>query len=99
MVLLNVHRGDKKNEFLYETTVKTTCDSLLKELCELHNLRIKVNRLAMASKELAKHGPLRPEETRGISDSTSGAGGLDVNAYGTPTNPDQYGYRTGASTT
>merc|ERR1719262_1238035 len=49
----------------------------------------------MASKELAKHGPLRPEETRGISDQTSAGAGLDMNAYGTPTNPDQYGYRTG----
>jgi len=95
MVLLHVHRGDKKNEFLHETTVKVTCDALLKELCELHNLRIKVCRLAMASKELAKHGPLRPEETRGISDQTTAGAGLDVNAYGTPTNPDQHGYRTG----
>jgi len=95
MVLLDVKRGEKKNEFLYETTVKTNVGDLLKELCDLHNLRLKVIRLSLAGKELAKHGPLRPEETRGISDTTTQGAGLDVNAYGTPTNPDQYGYRTG----
>ena len=51
MVLLEVKRSEKKNEFLYETTVKAGCfhliafyievnnGELLKELCELHNLR------------------------------------------------------------
>lgn len=39
----------------------------------------------MACKELAKHGPLRPEETRGISEDLSKVTELDVNAYGQPT--------------
>lgn len=95
MVLLDVKRGEKKNEFLFETTVKANVGDLTRELCDLHNLRLKVLRLAGTCKELAKHGPLRPEETRGISDSTGSVSTLDVNAYGTPTNPDQYGYRTG----
>jgi len=95
MVLLDVKRGEKKSEFLYETTVKANVGDLLKELCELHNLRIKVLRLSMACKELAKHGPLRPEETRGISEDLSKVTELDVNAYGQPTKPDEQGYRTG----
>merc|ERR1719498_2196182 len=95
MVLLDVKRGEKKNEFLYETTVKTNVGDLLKELCDLHNLRLKVIRLALAGKELAKHGPLRPEETRGIGDEIGKVSELDPNAYGQPTNPDEHGYRTG----
>lgn len=95
MVLLEVKRSEKKNEFLYETTVKVNNGELLKELCELHNLRLKVLRLAMACKELAKHGPLRPEETRGISEDLSKVTELDVNAYGQPTRPDESGFRTG----
>lgn len=95
MVLLEIKRGEKKNMFLFETTVKINNGELLKELCELHNIRLKVLRLASTCKELAKHGPLRPEETRGISDSIGQVSTLDVNAYGTPTNPDQHGYRTG----
>merc|ERR1719389_1631829 len=68
---------------------------LLQELCEVHNLRLKVLRVAVTCKELGKHGPIRPEETRGLSDDTSKISELDVNAYGTPTNPDEHGYRTG----
>jgi len=95
MVLLDVKKGDKKNEFLYESTVKANVGELLKELCEVHNLRLKVIRLSMSCRELAKYGPMRPEETRGISDDLSKVTELDVNAYGKPTNPDPHGYRTG----
>jgi len=95
MVIIDVKRSEKKNEFLYETTVKIGCDQLLRELCDLHNLRLKVLRLAVTCKELGKHGPIRPEETRGISDDLSKVTELDVNAYGVPTNPDEGGYRTG----
>lgn len=95
MVLLEVKRSDKKNEFMFETRVTVGVRDLIDELVELHNLRLKVQRLALTLKELAKHGPIRPEETRGISDDTSTAGGLDVNSYGKPTHPDQYGFRTG----
>jgi len=95
MVIVDVKRSEKKNEFLYETTVKIGCGDLLRELCEMHNLRLKVQRIAVTCKELAKHGPIRPEETRGISDDLSKVTELDVNAYGVPTNPDESGYRTG----
>jgi hypothetical protein len=95
MVILDVKRSEKKNEFLYETTVKANVSDVLRELCEVHNLRLKVLRLGVSCKELAKHGPLRPEETRGISDEIGKVSELDPNAYGTPTNPDEHGYRTG----
>jgi len=92
MVILDVKRSEKKNEFLFESTVKAPVQDLLQELCDVHNLRLKVLRLGVSCRELAKHGPIRPEETRGIQSSVSE---LDVNAYGTPTNPDEHGYRTG----
>lgn len=95
MVILDVKRSEKKNEFLFETTVKANVGDVVKELCEVHNLRLKVLRLAVSCKELAKHGPLRPEETRGIGDEIGKVSELDPNAYGQPTNPDEHGYRTG----
>jgi hypothetical protein len=95
MVVLDVKRSEKKNEFLYETKVKIGIRELLTELVAVHNLRLKVLRLAFSLKELAKHGPIRPEETRGISDEIGNVTELDVNAYGRPTNPDEHGYRTG----
>ena len=65
MVLLHVKRSSNaKNEFLYETITSAKVDDLLKELVHVHNKRLKVLRLAAACKELANHGPIRPEETR-----------------------------------
>lgn len=95
MVILDVKRSEKKNEFLFETSVKANVGDTLQKLCEVHNLRLKVLRLAVSCKELAKHGPLRPEETRGIGDEIGKVSELDANAYGQPTNPDEHGYRTG----
>ncbi|CAD7959084.1 unnamed protein product [Amoebophrya sp. A25] len=93
MVILHVKKGEKKNEFLEEVLTSETVDDVLKKTVELHNLRLKVLRMALCLRELGKHGPLRPEETRGLSDDVNFP--LDVNAYGKPTNPDEQGYRTG----
>jgi len=95
MVLLHVKRSEKKNEFLFETTTKIPCQELLTQLVKLYNIRLKVCRLARCLKELGKHGPIRPEETRGLNDETTKYTPLDVNAYGAPTNPDEHGFRTG----
>jgi len=94
MVILQVKRQDQKNWFLYETKVTTPVNEVMRDVAELHNMRIKVQRLAVTCTELAKHGPMRPEETRGLS-SEIPLNELDINAYGTPTNPDEHGYRTG----
>lgn len=93
MVILHVKKGDKKNEFLFETLTSKTVSEVRKEITDVHNLRLKVLRLAMCLGELGKHGPIRPEETRGLSEDINFP--LDVNAYGKPTCPDEYGYRTG----
>jgi len=95
MVLLHIKRTNDKNEFLMETTVQNGVDQVVAEAVQLHNMRLKVQRLATTVKELGLHGPIRPEETRGMSDDTTKMTELDVNAYGTPTNPDPHGYRTG----
>jgi len=93
MVILHVKRGEKDNQFLAEFRATTSVDQVVSDVVELHNLRLKALRLAVCLKELAKHGPLRPEETRGISSDHNFQ--LDPNAYGKPTAPDQYGYRSG----
>mmetsp|Transcript_2583 Transcript_2583/g.6045 ORF Transcript_2583/g.6045 Transcript_2583/m.6045 type:complete len:288 (+) Transcript_2583:43-906(+) len=95
MVILHVKRTEAKNEFLYETTTAMEVGALLAELTEVHNMRLKVLRLAQYLKDLATHGPIRPEETRGLTDETAKISELDINAYGKPTNPDPHGYRTG----
>jgi len=94
MVMFHIKRDNAKNHFLFETKLTQKTDDFLKEIAELHNMRIKVQRLSTYCLELGKHGPIRPEETRGLSGDTN-ISELDVNAYGVPSCPDEHGYRTG----
>eukprot|EP00820_Chromera_velia_P025612 Cvel_34278.t1-p1 / transcript=Cvel_34278.t1 / gene=Cvel_34278 / organism=Chromera_velia_CCMP2878 / gene_product=Uncharacterized protein C21orf59, putative / transcript_product=Uncharacterized protein C21orf59, putative / location=Cvel_scaffold5821:1822-4058(+) / protein_length=251 / sequence_SO=supercontig / SO=protein_coding / is_pseudo=false len=95
MVLLHIKRSDERNTFLYETKCSIKVKDLVEELVHLHDLRLKALRLAEACRGLAEHGPMRPEEARGLTEETAKLSGIDVNAQGTPTNPDPHGYRCG----
>jgi hypothetical protein len=67
MVLIHYKKSDQ-NQFLYESTVQIPVEDLLKELVELNNLRLKVDRLCVAMEDLATKGPMKPEELRGLQD-------------------------------
>ena len=77
MVVLHYKRSEQ-NQFLYETTTSTRVEDLIDQLCRstalfpltliVNNLRIKLDRTAVALEELASKGPLKPEEIRGLKD-------------------------------
>lgn len=67
MVLIHYKKSDT-NQFLYESTVQISIEDIKKELVEINNMRLKVDRLAMSLEELALKGPLKPEELRGLQD-------------------------------
>lgn len=68
MVLIHTKGIDEKDQFLYDTTVDTLIGTLKKELVNIYNLRSRTLKLVQASLELADHGPLRPENLRGLSE-------------------------------
>jgi len=43
-------------------------DQLTIELVQMNNMRLKIDRAAMALEDLAAKGPLKPEELRGLKD-------------------------------
>ncbi len=78
MVQINYKKTDY-NQFFYEVPATTQIDQVISELVEgtsfqknpnfsVNNLRCILSRLCDSIDELAKHGPLRPEEHRGLSD-------------------------------
>jgi len=67
MVLLHFKRTEG-NQFLYDTTTSTSVDDLVQELCELNNLRNKIDRASIALEDLASKGPLKPEGLRGLDE-------------------------------
>jgi hypothetical protein len=96
MVQCVVKRAQDNEEFLYETFCSISVTKLLQDIVTLHNHRRSTLRLAAAVRALAQHGPLRPEETRGVGDAEiAKIGGLDVHAYGVPTAQDENFQRTG----
>jgi hypothetical protein len=64
-VLLNVKRSDKDG-FLFDIPAATGVDVVVSELVKVHNLRLKVNRLAGAAGELAMYGPMKLPEKQGL---------------------------------
>lgn len=66
MVILHVKRADT-NQFLYETHTGILIADLVKELVELNNMRLKIDRAAQAFEDLASKGPLKPEALRGLT--------------------------------
>ncbi|CAD2090305.1 conserved protein, unknown function [Plasmodium vinckei brucechwatti] len=71
MVLIYVKMSDESHSFLYETNVNNLIKNLKEDLINIYNLRCKILKLLDASLELAKHGPLRPEEFRGLAECDS----------------------------
>lgn len=67
MVVLHVKRGDD-HVFLYETSVNTATDTVIRELVSVYNGRLKVQRICMEIEELAEHGTMLPEQMRQLND-------------------------------
>ena len=67
MVKLHVKQGDT-SLFLYETLCGISIAQLLGEITELHNLRLKVDRLCDEIVNLADHGVVLPPNIQGLTD-------------------------------
>lgn len=67
MVVIHIKKTET-DQFLFETTTKESVDSLVRELVAVWNGRHRILRLADACKDLAKHGPLKPADQRGLDE-------------------------------
>lgn len=67
MVKLHIKKGDE-SQFLYETTVKQPIDELVKDVCAIHNGRLKVQRICAEMEELADHGITLPPNMQGLTE-------------------------------
>lgn len=71
MVLIHLKRGeDEGKQFLYEVPSSMPCAELTKQIVEVYNLRLKLQRLTAAVDDLATHGPMKPPEQQGLDDAT-----------------------------
>ncbi|CAD8045008.1 unnamed protein product [Paramecium primaurelia] len=108
MVLIH-YKKTELNQFLYECNGNTPNDQVIKDLVEINNMRIILDRLACAMEDLATNGPLKPEDTRGLSEQSLIDAAIETMAPekkpwavtpqqllpGQRLNPDKTSYRTG----
>ncbi|CRG99448.1 conserved protein, unknown function [Plasmodium relictum] len=95
MVLIHAKSVEDNHQFLYETNVNVLVKNLKEDLVNIHNMRCKILKLVDASLELANHGPMRPEELRGLSEDELKVSKLNIYDWNEATNPDKYNFRTG----
>lgn len=67
MVKITVKRTNEP-QFLYETTVETSIDSLLQDIATIYNGRLKVQRISAELEDLSKHGITLPPNMQGLTD-------------------------------
>ena len=68
MVWLHVKTAEDRNQFLFETTLDKKVKDVIGELVSIHLTRLRALKTAEAAEALATYGPLRPEETRGLTE-------------------------------
>jgi len=76
MVLIHVTRATE--EFIVEAPTTTSVDQLTRTIAATHNKRLRTRRLNSHIRELAKYGPMKSEEERGLSDEQLNALGSEV---------------------
>ena len=66
MVLIHYKKTDL-DQFFFNASSKTDIETLTKDLVEANNLRLVVDKLSCFIEDLAKYGPIKPEELRGLT--------------------------------
>lgn len=66
MVILHVKRLEK--EFLFESTTAESVDTVIRQLVDLFNFRLRLGRVAEQAELLAKHGPSKKPDFQGLPD-------------------------------
>jgi hypothetical protein len=66
MVLIHFKKTEE-DSFLYEALTTDANDDVVRTLAELHNKRQRIRRLVHEARELAYHGPAKPEDQQGYS--------------------------------
>lgn len=65
MVVIQI-KTSESDSFLYETTCDTSNDTLVRDIVNVWNTRIRLFQLAGSIRELAKYGPMKPPDKVGL---------------------------------
>ncbi len=66
MVVFQIKSNGDADSFLFEAPCETSNDTLIRNLVEVWNLRIRLRQLAGGVRELAQYGPMKPPDKAGL---------------------------------
>mmetsp|Transcript_49985 Transcript_49985/g.87282 ORF Transcript_49985/g.87282 Transcript_49985/m.87282 type:complete len:286 (-) Transcript_49985:137-994(-) len=93
MVVIQIKTSDQ-DSFLYETTCDTTNDALVRDITRVWNMRLRLEQLTGALREMAKYGPMKHPNKAGLDEISETYNGETVEK-GAYYQPDPTGARTG----
>jgi hypothetical protein len=93
MVVIQIKNGEK-DTFLYETTGEKIGDFVIRDLCEIYNMRVRLKQLIGGLGELSRHGPMKPQDKVGLDEILEQNG--EVIEKGQYYDADPTGSRTGS---
>ncbi|CAM9925944.1 unnamed protein product, partial [Discosporangium mesarthrocarpum] len=77
MVVVKIKRSDK-DSFVVEASTAESNDTLVRRLVDIWNTRLRLMQLVGAVRELAKHGPMKPEAEHGLDEVKEEYEGLKI---------------------
>jgi hypothetical protein len=96
MVVIQIKTSDQ-DSFLFETTCDTPNDTLVREICRVWNMRLRLGQLVGAIREMAKYGPMKHPNKAGL-DQIGETYNNETVEKGQYYQPDPTGTRTGNGT-
>lgn len=93
MVVIQIKTSDQ-DSFLYETTCDTTNDALVRDITRVWNMRLRLEQLTGALREMAKYGPMKHPNKAGLDEVSETYNG-EIVEKGAYYQPDPTGARTG----
>lgn len=77
MVVIQV-KNSEHDTFLYETSSTSVGDQVVREIVQIWNLRVRLSQLSGAVRELAKYGPMKPQDKIGIDEIQEQHNGVHI---------------------
>lgn len=93
MVVIQIKTSDQ-DSFLFETTCDTTNDTLVREITQVWNMRLRLGQLVGGLREMAKYGPMKHPNKAGLDEIGETYNGEAIEK-GPHYQPDPSGVRTG----
>lgn len=77
MVVIQIKNGES-DSFIYETTSSQSNDFVIRDICAVWNLRVRLRQLIGGLRELARYGPMKQPDKAGLDEINEKYNSADI---------------------